>query len=214
MSVTLASFLNQNIRYFEPVLSTTTGFFKFFIASCTSKMQQQPNVVAKYIYWTSATVISIASIVAYGMFFKNKKLQAMKALPDYKFASAWNRTKLVLGLLQVVIHPCLIYLRVTNGENAKKYFAISYFDNALLQNNGQSFFGALFTCNIMISLFSVGSLFYIWSAFQRKTCIPIINRRMEIFSLSLWMYVFAYRMYYSEQTLYDSWETVQYRSQI
>ena len=144
--------------------------------------ERYPGPVFKYLYWSSATLVSVASLVSFRLFWKNNFISPTKTSLDFKLALAWHGLRAFLAVAQIYIHPHLFPLRAGDGINPKGYTKRA---KKTLIEPGETKFGALVeTCNWALRLFMIGSLSYCVGLYRSvKLNSTMINIKLELFQM-------------------------------
>ena len=175
-------------------------------------MSNQPPTLAKYLYWSSATVTSVASLIGLRIFLQSNYKDPIKSTLDFKLACLWQGTRALISIVQIYIHPQLYKFRIGDGKNPNKFQQTA---QKIFMKDSTRFGKVVAKCNKWLyrSIF-FGSIYCIatyYSEFKKpKENGPglintLSNIYIELFNISLWSYVLLYRQVYTNKDLYNSY---------
>eukprot|EP01084_Bolivina_argentea_P059839 109315_1 len=191
--------------------SLSVASFLYVIARNNSKKENNktPLFLAKTLYWSSASLTSVASLYGLKMFIDANWNSKTRKTTDFYIAFSWQLIRAITSCIQIYLHPFVLSkFRIGNGENLNKIDKIA---DKLLKDPKR--FGKIVNkCNVRILIFMFMSSTYCfgsyYSQFEKNgdgliSTLP--NIYIEIFNMSLWSYVLLYRSIYSNNDLHNSY---------
>merc|ERR1719464_136621 len=172
-------------------------------------MSSHINPIAKYAYWSAASVSSLVSFASFGLFLKHNFAEPQRSTTDFQFAAVWQGVRVLVSIIQIIVHPNFLPPRIMKTrEGPQPGRALAQIVHAKGQKGYDAF---IFKCNsalrVMIaggSLYALGT-FYSFFANPKGLSGTQTMVGLEVLNVAIWSYVLLFRAHYSARAIRESW---------